>query len=368
MKLYWFLIPLFCSFSAHSDCKNILNQLTSTSTQTEESQLRKQGFPKNYTAGVDKANEIIQVKKKLEKINANPYTTHVPYFASQVNDHIEEIEKAILNQKEAIPIRLKLFEELKKDAQNRIQNKTVTYDWWIPFNVKLVTLAETPASLVEELIHELNRKESNNLKYTDDFEKLYTEELSNIFKRNGFHFRFQVMMDRFPEEIMFPVTGELGIMAFNKVINTGSHFLGLSGYPVITDNREHSPREFLFHDITHNESIRSRISSVTAAIFKKKSKNLTFQDRKKFEIIYFIITHELVLLHHYFPKQIHIYYDQRSKILNLQTDILETSSRFRFLKDLGQFLPDNVSNESPEEIETFLKEGAEILFRELSSE
>ena len=58
---------------------------------TKEIELAKQGYRSAYTDGLDNLNEWAVVRRMLQELRANPYTTHIEYFEDQVKELILSI-------------------------------------------------------------------------------------------------------------------------------------------------------------------------------------------------------------------------------------------------------------------------------------
>ena len=54
----------------------------------EEKALKAQGFNAAYRRGMDEVNEWIAVRKQLVRLKADPYLTHVDYFAKKMREQI----------------------------------------------------------------------------------------------------------------------------------------------------------------------------------------------------------------------------------------------------------------------------------------
>ena len=122
----------------------------------QEPRLIEQGFKPSYYAGVDQAREFDRLHEYLQEIQADPKSTHIPYFADQVEKTISDFERGLRKQNvtgdkykikdpKFLEKRLKILEDFKKEARRRVENQDVTYDWWIKFNTKLSLLASPEA-------------------------------------------------------------------------------------------------------------------------------------------------------------------------------------------------------------------------------
>ena len=174
----------------------------------------------------------------------------------------------------------------------------------------------------------------------------------------------------FPEEVMFFTTDELGIMAFNK-LEDNSHFVGLSGKPLLADGLTWDALEFFTHDVSH---MINNEGKVHPKIVKRISNISNRLDREKAELALFMYSHEgegknfnnLVLKTSKLGAKTNL---SLSKLRQLTIDIKEsaqnmmTENSYRFLDsdDLQGMLPDSVNVNDEEAVEKFLMETADVL-------
>ena len=239
------------------------------SINNKEVQLAKQGFETTYTAGIDKLNEWVAVRRALQDLNANPYKTHIEYFADQVFDYIEHIRQGIKNEyshrSKKLTQQLKLLVRLKGEAQKAISDEKVTYKWWLEFNVKLTEVMSGEAEEVNFLVN--------------------------------------LALDVFPLGIIMPTIKEdLGIMTFNRAMIEGVHPASvMSKNDIYVDGVLYSSGGFFLHDLDHslNGSNQAYLGySMGVRLFHKRLlsniENLPPEKRKEAENIYFLMTHERV--------------------------------------------------------------------------
>ena len=190
----------------------------------EEPVLKVQGFKPTYYKGVDQAREFNEVAKYLRAIQADPEKTHISYFASQIEKTLTDFEKSLRqhnqDKPEFLEERLKLLEALKTEAQRRVEDQNVTYDWWADFNLRLSMI-----TLNSDLIREYKQLISGHKQISE--ESFFNLSLTNV---GGLNY-FAQNKKYFPQKVMFFTTDELGIMAFNK-LEDHSYFIGVSGIPV----------------------------------------------------------------------------------------------------------------------------------------
>ena len=390
---------------ADEELKQALNEIRET---PQEPVLKAQGYKPTYYKGLDQAREFNEVAKYLRAIQADPEKTHIPYFADQVEKTLADFENSFRkhnqDKPEFLEERLKILEEIKKEAQRRMKDQNVTYDWWVIFNFRLPIIIssefpttihrinqtiiedkfEDPAERVKagieiiynkkltqkikekiryllrenrrlpkifrsqgELLHlqkmktklkQLNpRKILFKGKYTseeleeigdDIFDGLLAwrgEIMVEIIEANGLyndtfknHKRMQELLlffkennriylresavrevrpfiltkEKFPEEIMFFTTDELGIMAFNK-LEDHSHFVGVSGSPVAADGFKRDPFDFFIHDVVHLDLAQSKLRKKIPKKVLERIDNISKKAvREKAELALFMYCHE----------------------------------------------------------------------------
>ena len=130
--------------------------------RTQEAEaLNKKGFGPIYTRGLDEVNEWIAVADQLRKANVDPYKTHIGCFADKIAAHIVHLRKLIMSF-DTEPEKgkaLEYVEQMETEAEQAINEKQVTYQWWINFNHKLLQFGKTPSgdfnheNTLKKLIH-----------------------------------------------------------------------------------------------------------------------------------------------------------------------------------------------------------------------
>ena len=277
----------------------------------QEPRLEQDGFTPEYYEGFDKAGRLKRVQTYLQEIQADSEKTHISFFSGQVEQIVSYFERAFRGQTE----RLRLLEDLKKEAQKRITNQELTYDWWLNFNFRLVLLStpenevfddlglvftdsESYAKRKKEIFRVLNINNLIDLAKTDTAMGNFIDQASSLsFIRVK---DFQTIKEAFPEVVLFFTTDEPGIMAFNRM-GSHSHFITVSPYVKGADGRTFSPLGFFLHDVAHgHEAYKySKYDSKREMIEKNKEiqerlNNIPNQaDREKAELALFLFRHEL---------------------------------------------------------------------------
>ena len=137
--------------------RQVLKEIRET---PQEPALKAQGFTPAYYRGVDQTREFNEVAKYLREIKADPKKTHIPYFADQIEKTINDFENSFRNHNQDKPEfleeRLSVLEVLKLEAQRRVEDQNITYDWWADFNLHLTLIIGRP-DVIKMLLMMRNR-------------------------------------------------------------------------------------------------------------------------------------------------------------------------------------------------------------------
>ena len=94
-----------------------------------------------FTNGIDEADRITSLAQRLRNSQINPQTTHIPEFADDIPKHIELIKEGIKKSGKDVEERLKILDDLTKEALEKTNNQEVTYAWWLVWNKRLANIA-----------------------------------------------------------------------------------------------------------------------------------------------------------------------------------------------------------------------------------
>ena len=448
--------------------KRLEEDLWEIRNSPEEPSFIAQGFKPEHFRGSDLAREFKAVARFLKTIKADPKRTHISYFADQIGKTITDFENSFReynkNNSEFLEERLKILEAIKAEAEKRIEDQNVTYDWWAVFNLRLsmITLesdfirsilklgymrfrdptvrekAGIEIAYNKELVQvisgilsfeenlstpfsgrfgiyrldleELNPEEilfrgeytsrklekilrtitdlSTSISVQDQVLKKVTEEkglynidtlkthegmqefLSDIvvIYNNTFDLKvdedilikiigmksFTRTKEKFPEEVMFFTTDELGIMAFNR-LEDGFHFIGMSGSPLTIDGSRRNPFSFFIHDVSHIENSKTKIEMESFQKILERIENLSKSDREKAELALFIFRHEGGGSYKYELKQIKADAKEAAREM-----MMRQARRFFSSNDLQMLLPESVNVNNRQEVERYLTESADV--------
>ena len=235
-----------------------------------EQDLKEKGFGSAYTRGLDESKEWIALAERLRELRADPYKTHVEYFALKIPVFIEYMEQGVLDSKQR-----KELKSLKERAYLRIREKKVTYQWWIEWTF-LLTLALDPDHFL------LGGSAFNPA----------AENLALL----------QSLIAQYPFNILMPMTaGEFGILLSNEVYSKGILPVGLVNTPGTVDGiADLPPSKRYLHDIGHGENFLNHVRNTFhgpaqqhfRSDFEKATASLPTNERKKVELAYYILEHE----------------------------------------------------------------------------
>lgn len=192
----------------------------------------------------------LQEKNLLElgqKLKSGFYkvSEHIPFLKPEILHQLRFIQSHLTTQEQR-----SLFPIFQKEFEQREENQTVTYEWWILFAYRLSILV-TPYSQRQVwrigrplVVDPFTQKilEENTWHNHEDLLGLMRERDTSLYK----------LIARFPEVILIPSTkGDFEISDFNNCLVGNIMPLGLSGAELIADGMTFQPNMFFRHDITH---------------------------------------------------------------------------------------------------------------------
>ena len=228
-----------------------------------------------------KLNEWVALRKQLQKMKANPWRTHIEYFANQIPHHIAYIRRGLENN--YFPSedfhgskldQLRRLGDLEKEAQQVTLEERVTYEWWLVFNFRLAYIMSG-----------------------------FTANLTNLKEHNADIGSAKLNMLFFPTMMVIPVIQTekgVGIITFNKAGLEGVYPAGLIDQAFVNVHKGMPAYAFFSHDVFHSvfrggNEIYSEHSAGHRLFHKRlldNIENLPTDRRKKAEAVYFSMTHE----------------------------------------------------------------------------
>lgn len=143
--------------------------------------------------------------------------THLSYLSEVI---VHNFETLFSEEKTSTfdPERLATVNEYRKEMDQRIREKNVTYQWWLEFNLQFSTLATPNPSP-------------------------YTSQQSGDEDGVG---------NRDEDIFLYPTClANLEIVDMNKTCGTSLHPIGLSNKMIMGDGAMVNPQNFFFHDLQH---------------------------------------------------------------------------------------------------------------------
>ena len=299
----------------------------------KEAELAKRGYGSVFTKALNLLIEWVAVLRRLQELRANPYTTHIEYFAIQIQKHIKYVKKEIILS--GSTTKLNELKELEKEAKEGIKRKA-TYKWFLEINDKLAYLI--------------------------------SNESTQLFYAGEFDWGENFLITLFPLKMMIPtIKGELGFMVFNRGQSRGIYPLGLIKETKKEGGRIMDPIFFTRHDMSHaiaevtgNSSnkldpsiiaVGDIFSSIGHYLFHKKieesMESLPVKKGKQAELVYFQAMHESDGYDQIFPDIPHR--DLRKKISEAVTIMISNYlTKGSFSKAIK--LPDEIHEEQFSEI------------------
>ena len=237
--------------------------------------LMEQGHKASDVAGIDEVNEWVSLRRQLQELRANPYTTHIEYFVDQIPDHVAHIREGLVayystsnNSDSMLHVQLNELGKLEREAKWTISNKGVTYKWWLEFNFRLANVMSGGGS--------------------------HIKAISLLIKRHMAYISY------FPVQIIVPTIEAIGIMTFNRANIEGVYPAGLiNNRTVRVEGYEPTPFGFFTHDFDHAGFQGNQVHLEYSAghlLFHKRlmnnMENLPLKRRGEIEALYFTVTHE----------------------------------------------------------------------------
>ena len=279
------MLPYFSY--AENACAQSLSFVTISQPQ-EEKRVQSSGYTEpGFYAGLNALHHITELGKHLRNLFIDPKITDIRNLIFFIYKHLRHIQRGLIATHQQY--KLNELNKLKQEALDRIENRQVTLYWWQLFNIRLAALASLEIS---ESLSFLNRYKTHDelADYIENTEDV-SEDLDII----------REALNAFPKKVILPTTSHLGILALNTAPKSGSKVVPaeLFNQPSFLDGMHMTPIEAHIHELEHiirldygtplfpeNPEHHNRIVS--------SIENLPQEKRKKAEIIYFILTHELL--------------------------------------------------------------------------
>ncbi len=240
------------------------------------------------TSGVDEVYRLRQIAEALRSPGVDLRKTHIEDFANQIEEHINFFKSSLRKKRKNWQIKVaSAFDDLAEQGRKIRQQKQVTYEWWLSWNLSMVSLTDPDK-------YHVQKDDKMEFDTIDDSKNRQADLIFGMLKRSDIAF--------------LPTTKELGFMAINRAL---PFFAPLQIVQKNTTADEHirTPLAFFEHDISHGEDYwdldevlyyngvmqNKNAYKVTRQFIKrweKESKNFSKKARKNMEMILFEIIHE----------------------------------------------------------------------------
>ena len=288
--------------------------------------------------GVNKAISKLKDFFKGEKMDKQSDV----YYESlnQMESTIRKYNKRIKNKDKTQVERLKAYEDLKKEAWEKVAGRQVTYDWFMKWNFRLTAWA----SLTSDLFYINDGKYWK--KHYNSLNSLAAEMEKDNVRDQEFDLLYaQYSIVEMPGYMMFSTHEDLGYFALNEGAVDKITPQMMINKPRMVDGEMNNPVEALVHDILHYRA-KYGFGSVTLHNYIQKQRRLLLkEDLEKLEFIYYIYNHESV------------------GIKSMEDMKENTKIRLLDPDDLGSYLPESVDINSESRVEAYVSSAAEIFER-----
>ncbi len=288
-----------------------------------EKQLKSLGFSREMRSGVDEVYRLRQIVQALKSPDVDLKKTHIEDFANQIEEHIqfflESIHKMTGEKKPAL---LRNFDRLADIARKRHSHSQVTYEWWLKWNISLLSLMDKDRYTVEVIEAKYISRPRAHF-----FSKwIYKDWISTIFSK---------------EIVFLPTIKNLGVMALNRAYPFFAPLQMVHQY-VPADGLIYSPLPFFEHDYYHGMTQANFIwdqhaHQIRKQFTKRWEEGITTwprEKREKMELIYFDFVHENDFLSD--ADRVNLYYGNRKELKNLFNDLELSSYRFQLIPFLKE--------------------------------
>lgn len=331
------------AFDRVLQAENRLNFIPIENTYKREN-LKRQGYRNIFIDGVDTAYWIRDFVSKLRKASVNPYKTHIENFVELIGKHIHFVKRGILHQGVDLEERLEFLNDLELEAVRRVKDQKVTYQWWLYWNHRLA-IAATPL--------QKRQPSSNDLGWKT--EESWLKMLESTFTLNSYTWvviaNLQYVINQFPEKILFPVLGRLGVKAFNILVDSHIWPQGLNDEMVLVDGFTMQPDLYSTNDIEHSSSSWGGGLQVYDSLMSF-SADLPAAEQEKIDMVYFVSALER-------SKAADIFNDDK----NFTSLLHIHENRFLQKNNLGWFIPLNIDLKRKNDVHQYLASATEAFNR-----
>lgn len=277
--------------------RSFLNPLESVSTDEKIS----------LNPKITTAEEFLTLSDQIRSRSPSS-TEHLEELAPMVENHILFAENALVKQSskiKAVPSYLqrskasaqhqkqqKLLANFKREAEQRVSNKNVSYEWWICFNFRISIL----------LTPEENRSTVRAGRPNSNLSQIYSHDLwhSHNSLIASHDIKNYLKINSFPENILYPtIQGDLSLEELNLTATTNTFLIGMAEDQIVADGENMWPEQFFHHDLVHFSNFLHNENSMEKAtklheIYTTHLDKLNEQERQSVVFWYFMVSHEIM--------------------------------------------------------------------------
>lgn len=306
----------------------------------------------------NKMDRLIFIGSQLRNSpRVNPYKTHIVDFEDQITEHIEFIRQGILSSETDIDSKLEILSAFKQEAESKRDNKELTYQYWLLWNMRLSILVSSKKPNWDWKTHK------GALLWEDKDGLFLLSKNKDVNYNNYAQNVVDFFLEMFPRYIVLPTIGPLEYKDLNKTFSDDTFLIELQNKNTVQDKQEMFPYELYSHDLNHNVlSTYERISlpNMGNSRFSKRYLKIaeSFPDkiREMAEIGHFIFFHETLGLLK--PRSnIKKFFEKNNVDHNndIYTRLLDKEN------DLGAILPEDVRSEK--EVKKYFKRVSDVFNR-----
>ncbi len=280
------------SVMGESTYKKILKAVKRPQTFETEKELKQAGFQAKDVAGLDEVYYLRAIAKSLKNPWVDLKRTHIEDFANKIEKHIQFFKQGLRKTGETNAVVLRGLDRLISIARTKKKNRQVTYEWWLKWNIHMVSVIDTTTG----------GGMGGPLSSGDSKKNITTEMLrANM--------------------VFLPTVKTLSQMAFNRAFPFIAP-LQLVYQPTYENLEELDPVAFLEHDIDHGliqTSLyhrgfeKKKLKGELIYKWEKNIKLLPMEKRKKIENLWFAHFHE----QQFFPELDTMIYGSQRDIITL---------------------------------------------------
>ena len=305
----------------------------------EEEKYKAMGFRKIFYMGLNKVKRMKYLARKLREADIDPFRTHIVDLVPFIDEHLEFIDRGIQEQGQNVSERRDFLKNnLKKEAEQKVEDQKVSLHWYLHWNFRLIWLASLDN--YNYLISDKLAEKDPRIQWLTEasWDKHLNENLGAMafLPGNKLVIKFVKSVMRYPEQIYLPVLDDLGLITLNEAFADQDFVKQITNKEKMTDAEPMNPLQFEEHELDHirefnfNQQSEKRIFSKFYREWRKIRDNSSGEEIEMTELVHWYLSREI-----------------RSEVdLTDDTHIVRALARngYRFEnpKDLKVFLPPEI--------------------------